>query len=271
MRIYISADMEGVNGVVLREHIDPSCKEYDIARQWMTAEVNAAVEGAVAAGATDVVVNDSHHHMANLLVDKLHPAARLVCGPGKPFSMVQDLDDSFAAAFFIGYHAKFGTPTAVQDHIFAYSQYHGVWINTIAVGELGLNAGMAGHFGVPVALVSGDKAVCEEARALNKKIHTVAVKEGRGRHNALCYPFTQTVAAIRAESEKAARNAKTIAPVRFDPPLILKVQFQKVELADYASLLPSSKRMDAFTLCCEVDDYAQLYRSFLAFTKLGRV
>ncbi len=271
MRIYISADMEGVNGVVLREHIDPACKEYEIARQWMIAEVNAAVEGAVAAGADEVVVNDSHNTMANLLIDKLHPAARLVCGPGKPFSMVQELDDSFAAAFFIGYHAMFATQGAVQDHIFAYSQYDAIWINDIPVGELGLNAGMAGYYGVPTVLVTGDQCVCAEAKALNSKVVTVVVKEGRGRHNALCYPFQQTLAAIRAESEKAIRNRKKIPPIYFSPPLRLRVQFQKAELADFASLLPGSERLDALTLACAAQDYADMYRKFLALTKLGRL
>jgi len=271
MRIYISADMEGVNGVVLKEHVDPACKEYEPARQWMVAEVNAAIEGAVAAGAREVVVNDSHNNMANLPVDKLHPLAHVVSGPGKPFSMVQDLDASFAAAFFVGYHARFGTANAIHDHIFAYSSYEAVWINDRQVGELGLNAGMAGHYGVPTVLVTGDAALCEEARALNPALHAVAVKEGRARHAAHCYPFHQTLAAIREQSEKAVRGCRGISLISFPPPLTLRVRFQKAEMAEFASLLPDSQRIDAFTVECEAADYPEMYRRFLAFTRLGRL
>jgi D-amino peptidase len=271
MRIYISADMEGVNGVVLKEHVDPACKEYELARQWMVAEVNAAVEGAIAAGAREVVVNDSHNNMANLPVDKMHPLTHVVSGPGKPFSMVQDLDGSFAAAFFVGYHARFGTPGAIHDHIFAYSSYESVWINGQQVGELGLNAGMAGHYGVPTVLVTGDTALCEEARALNPSLHTVAVKEGRARHAAHCYPFHQTLMTIREQSEKAVKGCKTIPPIAFAPPLTLRVRFQKAEMAEFASLLPDSRRIDAFSVECDAADYLELYRRFLAFTRLGRL
>ncbi len=270
MKIYISADMEGVNGVVLKEHVDPAAREYQPARQWMTAEVNAAIAGAVAAGATEVVVNDSHSNMANLLVDQLHPKAQLVSGPGKPFSMVQDLDDSCAGAFFTGYHASFGTPQAIHDHIYAYSLIESIHVNGQQVGELGLNAGMAGAYGVPTLLVTGDKALAGEARALMPWVRAVAVKEGRGRLCARCYPFQETLKAIREEAEQAVRNRKKAKALIFKAPLVLEVRFPKVEMADAAALLPGAERIETKVLRYETAAYPELYRAFLALFRLAR-
>jgi D-amino peptidase len=270
MKIYISADMEGVNGVVLKEHVDPQAKEYALAREWMVQEVNAAVEGAVAAGATEVVVNDSHNNMTNLPVDRLHPQARLGTGTMKPYSMVQELDDTFAAAFFIGYHAKYGTANAIHDHIFAYSMFEQVLINDRPVGEFGLNAGLAGFYHVPAVLVSGDQAIAEEAKKLVPPIHAVIVKEGRGRYSALCQPFQLSLANIRTAAELATRQAAAIKPLRFDEPLQLTVTYQRAESADLGALLPDSDRLDSRTLTCSASTFPELYRKFLALFRLAR-
>ncbi len=245
MKIYISADMEGVNGVVLREHVDPAAREYEMARGWMAAEVNAAIEGAVAGGAAEVVVNDSHNNMANLPIDRLHPAARLVSGPGKPFSMMQEIDASCAGAFFLGYHAAFGTPCGVLDHTWAYSLIEEIRINSIPVGEFGLNAGLAGFFDVPTLLVTGDLALVSEAQALLPSAAAVVVKEGRGRNCALCYPFAETLGAIRSQAEATVRRIGEHQPLHFEEPLTLEVQFPKAEMAEAAMLLPGAERAGA--------------------------
>ena len=124
MRVYITADLEGINGVVSDDHIDPKGKDYDLAREWMVLEVNSAIKGAVEAGAREVIVNDSHNIMTNVIITKLHSAASLVSGFGKPYSMVEGLDSSFGAIFFIGYHAKIGTFPAVHDHTYSYNFIH---------------------------------------------------------------------------------------------------------------------------------------------------
>src|SRR5205823_11155188 len=169
MRVYISVDMEGIAGVVHEgqtDPTDPACAaEYARFRRLMTAEANAAVEGALAAGATRVVVNDSHWFMRNLLAEELHQAAELVSGDPKPRSMVQAIDAGFDAALFIGYHARAGTRNAILDHTYA-DRIHEVRLNGRPVGELGINAGFAGVTGVPVALVSGDSGLAAEAREL---------------------------------------------------------------------------------------------------------
>ncbi len=270
MRVYISADMEGVNGVVLKEHVDPEKKEYALAREWMIQEVNAAVAGAVAGGAEEVVVNDSHNICNNLPIDRLHPRARLCCGAMKPYSMMQEIDNSYHCAFLIGYHARYGTANAVLDHIFAYSMFTRVEVNGVAVGEFGLNAGLAAHYGVPATLVTGDQAVVAEARALIPNITFVMVKEGRSRNSAFCYPFHETCTAIEQAAKQAVRNAKKIKPLLFKPPLQLTVTYQRVESADLAALLPESVRLDNQTIRCQAANYPELYRKFLALFRLAR-
>src|SRR5205823_10218197 len=181
MRVYISVDMEGIAGVVHESQTDPTdpacAAEYGRFRRLMTAEANAAVEGAVAAGATRVLVNDSHWFMRNLLAEELHQAAELVAGDPKPRSMVQGIEGGFDAALFIGYHARAGTHNAILDHTYADRIYE-VRLNGKPVGELGLNAALAGVHGVPVALVSGDSALATEAKdLLGQGVGTVIVKE----------------------------------------------------------------------------------------------
>ncbi|HNW58247.1 MAG TPA: M55 family metallopeptidase [bacterium] len=270
MKLYITADMEGVNGVVLREHVDPAAREYEMARGWMIAEVNAAIEGAVAGGATELLVNDSHNAMANLLVDRLHPAARLVSGPGKPFSMMQEVDASCAGAFFLGYHAAFGTPLAVLDHTWAYSYIEDIRINGVHVGEFGLNAGLAGFYQVPALLVTGDRALVSEARTLLPGVGAVAVKEGRGRLCAVCEPFQNSLVAIRRKAEMAVRHIADHRPLLFAPPLTLEVDFPKAEMAEAAMLLPGAGRQADRSVICRPADYPELYRQFLALFRLAK-
>src|SRR2546423_12729794 len=161
MRVYISVDMEGIAGVVHESQTDPTtpafAAEYGRFRRLMTAEANAAVEGALAAGATRVLVNDSHWFMRNLLAEELHQAAELVAGYPKPRSMVQGIDEpeGFDAALFVGYHARAGTRNAILDHTYADRIYE-VRLNGKPVGELGHNAALAGEHYVPVALMCGD-------------------------------------------------------------------------------------------------------------------
>src|SRR5260370_23547090 len=188
MRVYISVDMEGIAGVVHESQTDPttpaSAAEYARCRRLMTAEANAAVEGALAAGATRVLVNDSHWFMRNLLAEELHQTAELVSGDPKPRSMMQGIDQQggFDAALFIGYHARAGTRNAILDHTYP-DRIHDVRLNQKPGGELGLNAALAGVHGVPVALVSGDSAVTAEAKdPLGGGVAPVVVEAAVRRH-----------------------------------------------------------------------------------------
>ena len=155
MKVFISADIEGVACVVSVEDGKLQGVEYERAREWMTGEVNAAVEGAFESGATEVVVADSHGHMRNIMAEKLHEDALLVRGSPRPGTMMEGLDESFDAAFLIGYHAMAGTPKGVLAHTYLGSGIYAIRLNGITVGEPGFNTALAGHYNVPVALVSG--------------------------------------------------------------------------------------------------------------------
>jgi len=189
MRVYISIDMEGVAGVVHEDQTDPvdprHSAEYNRFRRLMTGEANAAVEGALAAGARTVVVNDSHWLMRNLIAEELNPAAELISGNPKRWSMVEGVDAGFDAALFVGYHARAGTRQATIDHTYT-DRVHEVRLNGRPVGELAINAALAGTHGVPVAMVSGDQALAAEARdLLGPAVETIVVKQAVGR-----FPFT---------------------------------------------------------------------------------
>lgn len=271
MRVFVSADLEGVNGVVLLEQVFPSSLAYTQARDWMIQEVNAAVEGAIQGGAREVLVNDAHHQMTNLLIDRLHPKATLLTGTRKLLSMMEGVESSCDAAFFIGYHAKTGTEGAVLDHTFAASVIHDVRVNDLSVGEFGLSAGVAGHFGVPAALVTGDQALAREAKALLPTIETVVVKEGVSRTAARCYPFAKTLEDIRLMAKRAIQHLSDKRPLRFEEPVRLAIEFQKTEQADLAATIPGMQREGGCTVVFEGDDFLTAYRAFLAAFRIADV
>ncbi len=266
MHIYISADMEGISGVVHGAQTEPGAREYDRACALMLGEVNAAVEGALAAGAARVVVNDSHWNMRNLRLEDLHPAAELISGSPKPFSMVQGLDDSFAAALFVGYHAMSGTSPASIDHTYTDAIQH-VWLNEREVGEIGINATFAGVFGVPVALVTGDQMACAEARALLGEITTVQVKEAYSRSAARCLPVAEARRLVREGAQAALQNLP--APLRWEAPYTLAVEFVNTGQAEMAALMPGSERTGHRRVQFTHADYVEVYRAWRVFYNLA--
>src|SRR5204863_1248360 len=243
---------EGIAGVVHEAQTDPSdpacAAEYARFRRLMTAEANAAVEGAVAAGATRVVVNDSHWFMRNLLAEELHHAAELVAGDPKPRSMVQGIDEpeGFDAALFVGYHARAGTRNAILDHTYADRIYE-VRLNGKPVGELGINAAFAGVAGVPVALVSGDSALVAEARELlGDHVAAVVVKEAVSRHAAQSVAPAVACRMIRDGVTGALRRSHT--PFVLTPPISVEVDFALTIHADMAELCPGATRTGGRTV-----------------------
>ncbi len=226
MRVYVSVDMEGIAGVVHESQTDPTdpacAVEYGRFRCLMTAEANAAIEGALAAGAKNVVVNDSHWFMRNLLAEELHEAAELVSGDPKPHSMMQGIEAGFDAALFIGYHARAGTRNAILDHTYA-DRIHEVRLNGKPVGELGLNAAFAGAHGVPVALVSGDSALATEAKdLLGDDVAAVVVKQAVSRHAAQSVAPAAACQLIRDGSTgrsfcRPRSRSRSISPRRSTP------------------------------------------------------
>ena len=181
LKVFISVDMEGISGVIDRTDVRPGDGDYQYFRMVMTKETNAAIEGALQAGATEVIVRDSHATARNILPEELHTEAKLLRGwIGGPLGMMDGIDETFDAVIFIGYHAKAGTADAVLDHTMSSASITDVNINGISCPELGYNGMIAGHFKVPVVFLSGDRSACDQAKDILGNIETVSVKKGIG-------------------------------------------------------------------------------------------
>ncbi|HEU5262969.1 MAG TPA: M55 family metallopeptidase [Gemmatimonadales bacterium] len=273
MRVYISIDMEGIAGVVHESQTDPTnpavAAEYGRFRRLMTAEANAAIEGALAAGATKVVVNDSHWFMRNLLAEELHEAAELLSGDPKPWSMVQGIEAGFDAALFIGYHARAGTRNAILDHTYG-DHVHEVRLNGRPVGELGINAALAGVHGVPVALVSGDSALAAEAKELlGGDVTAVVVKHAVSRLAAQSVAPAVACRLIREAVTQALRHKHQ--PLVLPPPITVEVDFALTVHADMAELCPGATRAGGRTVAFTHCDYREVFRGWRAMLNLSRV
>ena len=271
MRVYVSVDMEGVAGVVHEDQTNPTeprhAGEYNRMRRLMTSEANAAIEGALEAGASRILVNDSHWQMRNLLAEELHPAAELLSGGPKLRSMVEGVELGFDAAFFVGYHAMAGTRHAIIDHTYT-GIVHEARLNGRAVGELAINAALAGSHGVPVAMVSGDQALAAEAKALlGDGVETVVVKHAVGRFAARSISPEESCRRIREGAAAALRRPH--APFTLDAPIRLEVEFALAHMADMAELLPGSVRTGGRTLEYLHDDYWEVFRAWRAFYNLA--
>jgi D-amino peptidase len=268
MKVYISADMEGVSGVVdfAQTSIKEEAKEYDRARALMTGEVNAAIEGALAAGATQVLVNDAHGSMRNILLEELNPVAELVSGTPKPLSMMQGIDEGIDLAFFVGYHAQAGSTYGTLGHTYT-GRVYSVALNDQPVGELGINAALAGHFGVPVVLVTGDQSLAEEARTLLGEVETVAVKQAYGLTAARSLPPSKVHELIRQAASRAVEKGGR--PYVVDKPIKLTASFLRSAHAEMAELIPGVRRVDGRTVEFVHEDVLTLYRAWRAMIGLA--
>jgi D-amino peptidase len=272
MRVYISADMEGVAGITATEQTNPVGQpEYPQSCRLMTAEVRAACEGAKAGGATSILVNDSHWDMRNIIHEELPPDVRLIRGGGKPLSMNQGVDGGFDGAAFVGYHAAGGTRDAVLDHTYTDSTLYDVRINGVPCSEARLNAAVAGAYGVPVVFLSGDQNACADAASFLPWAVTVEVKRAIGRFAAASLSPDRARAAIREGMEAAVRGAASRGskPYAFTPPIVLEATFTYTAKADIASLLPGCERVSGRTLRYTGDDFLTVFRAFRAMMLLG--
>ncbi len=271
MNVYISADIEGINGVVSSPETEPLAPEWTRMRKLMMGEVNAAVEGAVAAGAQEILVNDSHASMKNLMIEDLHPAATLLSGGGKMWSMMAGIDKRFDAVLFIGYHARAGSTPATIDHTYwGPDSVQGVWLNGIEVGEYGLNGALAGYFGVPVALLTGDQTACAQAHEFfGDHLETVIVKQAISRSSAILNPPARVHDLIR---DATYRTLKRQHPPHVLPsPITLRVQFARSSQADRSEFLPGVRRIAARAVEYTHDDYGEVFKAFYTLMILGEV
>lgn len=265
MRIYISADIEGIAGVVSREHTRPEGFEYQSARIWMTDSVAAAARAAYASGATEVVISDSHGNAQNLLLDRLPREVELVRSWPRPLSMMQGIEHgTYQGALFIGYHAGATNPHGILAHTFRSASLREVRVNGTAVPEAGINAAIAGHFGVPVLLVSGDDVTIAETREFLPDIEPVTVKWAHSRLSARTLTPDVSYELIEQGVTRAMARHREIAPYRIAGPIELDVGFLYRQPVEYLAMLKGMTRLDAFTIRYVADDILDLQR-FLVF------
>lgn len=269
MKVFISVDLEGISGVVHDEHTTRSGREHDRARKLMTGEANAAVSGAFEAGASEVVVNDSHGTMRNLIPEELHEDAKLITGSAKPLGMMQGIDQTFDAVFLVGYHARRGTLHGILDHTYSGATVSSFIVNGQELGETGMNAAIAGCFDVPVILVTGDSAVTSEAKALLGNVETVAVKEAVSRWSAKCMHPNKARAAIKQGAISALKKHKEMRPFKLKAPYELRVELMNAGMADVAELIPEVKRVAPRVVAYSSDDFLKVYKAFRAIVTLA--
>lgn len=248
MKIYISADMEGIVGVVTGEQLSPQGFEYERFREFMTQEVNAAVEAALASGATEVVVSDSHGNGQNLLIEKLPRNITLVRSWPRPLMMMQGIDETFAGVIFIGYHTGTTNPEGVRAHTISSARLADVQLQGRSVSEAAINAAIAGHFNVPVIMVSGDDALIKETTALLGDVEGAVVKWSSGFHSARTLMPEAAYQLIREKVKKAMGRIKDFKPYKLKAPIRLDVRFKNYRPSEMLSYLSIVERTDAHSI-----------------------
>ncbi|MGD0684051.1 MAG: M55 family metallopeptidase [Streptosporangiaceae bacterium] len=249
MKIFISADMEGITGLVDAGDVQPGGRDYERGRVMMTEDVNAAIRGALTAGATAVTVNDAHGPMRNLLTDLLHPAATLIRGRPKPMGMLEGLTGDFDAAVCVGYHARAGA-LGVLSHSFMGHEIEDMWLDDRPAGEIGLTHATAAALGVPVVALSGDDAACAEMSGWDPAVATVAVKGARDRFAAELRPVPEAREAIEQAVNSALRDLtpRSGTPRSGLDPRTLAVRWQSASVASQLAAVPGVSLRDSRTV-----------------------
>jgi len=270
VKLYLSADMEGTAGVASWTQCDPkNMTEYPYYRHLMSLEVRAAIDGARDAGVKDVLVNDSHSAMRNVLWNELPDDVRMIYGNRKPFSMNEGIDKSFSCAFFTGYHAGIGDADGTLDHTYSPDTIYNVRINGTRCSETTLNAALLGYHGVPVALVSGDRTTVDGARGFLPWIEGVVTKDAIGRYAINSFSPAEVRKRLRAAAGRAIERLAEMKPFRFETPLTLEIDFTGTQNADFAELIPGFDRIGGRSVRFQHDDYAVLFKAFVAAMRLG--
>ena len=247
-KIYISSDMEGVVGAVTGEQLGPSGFEYQRFREFMTAEVNAAIEGARSAGAGEILVADSHGNGQNLLIDKLPKDVKIVRSWPRPLDMVGGLDDSFDGVIFLGYHASTDNLTGVRAHTFSSGRLTSVKLNGTPVTEGAWNAAIAGELGVPVIMVAGDDATVEEVSSLVGNVEGAVVKWALSFHSATTLQPEAAYDLIREKASRAVKNIKKYKPYKVKNPVTVEMGFKNYRPVEILSYLSMFERTGSHTI-----------------------
>ncbi len=262
MKLLISADIEGVGAVVRREHSGVGEREYNQARKFMTKEVNAAINGAFDSGATEVKVVDAHNVGLNLFPEDLDERADLIMGSPRPLAMMEGIDRGVDAACFVGYHGMAGIENAAIAHIF-HGRIAELRFNGLRVGEIGLNALIAGYYNVPVIMISGDQVACSEASELVPDIEVAQVKESIGAYAGICPHPAKCQEHIYQAVQRAMTGNAQVAPLVLEgETTVMEVRFTTASGADRALRLPGSKRVSGDTISYETKDFITAFQAF---------
>ncbi len=264
IKVFISVDMEGIGGVVTSEQLGPTGFEYARFREFMTAEALAAIAGAREAGATDFVVADAHGNMQNLLIEKFPSAVTIVRGSPRPLMMMEGIDSTFSAAIFIGYHSATTNPQGVRAHTISSATFAAVKLNGQPMSEGSINAMIAGHFGVPVVMVSGDEQAVGEVQKMLGPVEGAVVKRSISFHAAAIMPPEASQALIRAKAKAAMLRLKEFKPAPAAGPFRLELTYKSYTPAEAMSYLPGVTRVDAHTIAFRAASMVEVSR-FLEF------
>jgi len=264
VKVWISVDMEGIAGVMHRDHTGAGGREYEQARLWMTDEVNAVVDGAFAGGATETVVADGHGNCRNVVRSRLDGRARLISGQfsSLPPTQVSGLDAGFDAVMLVGYHARAGLAPGNLDHT-AWSQtVTDVTVNDRSVGEAELVAAYAGGLGVPTVLVSGDDVLGREIETTMPDALPVVVKRSLGRYQTELVPPEEVHRRLRSGAEQAMRRARSVKPFAFATPIRLRVTFTHPGFAEMATWAPGTRRVAPYVVEYTGDAFEPVFMAF---------
>jgi D-amino peptidase len=275
MRVYLSVDMEGIGGIGDPHPTDPADRRYPTSVDLMVGEANAAIAGALAAGATDILVNDSHWNMYNLLPAALDPRARVLQGE-KAWSMVAGAQPgdgdtpAFDVALFVGYHARAGHPTGTIAHTYSGRPVE-TRLDGRPTGEYGFNALVLGAWGIPVGMVAGDDALAAEVEAWLPWAERVVVKTVDGGHSAISVHPSVACDRVRAGAERAVRRAAAgeLQVLRVAPPVVIEIDYAKGVVADFAAIVPGAERIGDRGVRYSSDDPVTAFRGFLAGNRIA--
>ncbi|MFL5616461.1 MAG: M55 family metallopeptidase [Gemmatimonadaceae bacterium] len=264
LKVYISVDMEGIAGIVTADQLSPTGFEYARAREFMTGEALAAIAGARDAGATQIVVSDSHGNGENLLIDKFPPDVTIIRSWPRPLMMMEGIDSSFAAAVFIGYHASTTNPAGVRAHTISSAHLAAVELNGTAMPESGINAAIAGYFGVPIVAISGDNVAVAEAQALIGAMEGAVVKQAISFHAAATMTPEAAQLLVRQKVKAGVQRRASLRPYVVRSPVRLDVTFKNYTPAEMLTFLPIVQRTSSHGIRFEGRDILQVSR-FLEF------
>lgn len=268
MRIYISADGEGVSGVVSSKEMHQTGSEFGRFRTLMTQDVNAAIAGAFDAGATQVVVNDSHWSMLNLIYEELDPRAEVIRGFNKELCMVEQIDQ-FDAAFFVGYHAKVGHSHGLANETMFGPEMYETRMNGVPVGELEINAAIAGYYGVPIIMVSGDDCLAREAKESLGDVETAVVKHSIDRWAARCLSLEKSHQLIKEKAFQSVKRFKDFKAYQVQGPVELEVEWTSTAECKKASLVPGSYCKSPRIVAYRGENIVEAWRGIFACLLLG--